>query len=332
VVRPTSSGSDIDGDTEHVFDARAISPQFKGFSVATSPTRTLLGVLAEPSSHSFDAHGIRLVVHEWGGDGPPVLLAHPTGFHGRVWAPVARRLAEHGRCVYSFDFRGHGDSDAPDVGDESYSWNGFADDARNVARHLGVAGDPELLACGHSKGGAALFLGEIDQPDTYARIWAYEPIVLPATSAQGPNSNGLAEAARRRRNAWPSLAAAYEAYASKPPLDVLDPEALHAYVDYGLRDRGDGVFELKCRPDVEAQTFAMGAGNGVYDRLGAVRTPSRVVCGGASTDITPEFGERIAGRLPNGSFEVMDGCGHFGPLEDPARVTASILAFAVRPA
>jgi pimeloyl-ACP methyl ester carboxylesterase len=269
-------------------------------------------------------------VHDWGGDGAPLLLAHPTGFHGRVWAPVARRLARSGRRVYSFDFRGHGDSDAPDVDEESYSWNGFAEDARNVAEHLGVAGDPELLACGHSKGGAALFLGEIEKPGTYARIWAFEPIVLPATRTPAPDTNGLAAAARRRRNAWPSVAAAYEAYASKPPLDVLDPEALHAYIDYGLRDRGDGVFELKCRPEVEARTFAMGASNGVYDRLDAVRAPSRVVCGGGSTDITPEFGSKIASRLPHGSFEVMDGCGHFGPLQDPTRATESILGFAVR--
>ena len=84
-----------------------------------------------PSSHSFDADGIRLVVHDWGGAGAPVLLAHPTGFHGRVWAPVAEQLVARGRHVWSFDFRGHGDSDAPDV---DYSWHGFADDVARGRR------------------------------------------------------------------------------------------------------------------------------------------------------------------------------------------------------
>jgi len=53
-------------------------------------------VLSEkaPSSHRFAAHGIELVVHDWGGTGEPVLLAHPTGFHGRVWSPVAARLRD----------------------------------------------------------------------------------------------------------------------------------------------------------------------------------------------------------------------------------------------
>ena len=52
----------------------------------------------------LEALGVRdqvtLVVHDWGGDGAPTLLAHPTGFHGRVWAPVATRLVARGRRVW----------------------------------------------------------------------------------------------------------------------------------------------------------------------------------------------------------------------------------------
>src|SRR4051812_48810537 len=101
-----------------------------------------------PTSHDFTANGIRLVVHDWGGTGTPVLLAHPTGFHGRIWQPVADLLLASGRRVWSFDFRGHGDSDAPDI---EYSWHGFADDVLAVADHLGIDGHDSLLACGHSK-------------------------------------------------------------------------------------------------------------------------------------------------------------------------------------
>jgi pimeloyl-ACP methyl ester carboxylesterase len=196
-----------------------------------------------------------LVVHDWGGTGAPVLLAHLTGFHGRIWAPVAERLVGAGRRVYSFDFRGHGDSDAPPLDEENYSWHGFAEDALAVTRHLGLVGRADLLAAGHSKGGAALLLGEAGANGTYARIWTYEPIMFASDTPLPPDAEfGMANAARRRRNEWPSVATAYEAYASKPPLNVMTPESLHAYVDYGLRDRGDGTFELKCRPEVEAQS------------------------------------------------------------------------------
>jgi len=286
-------------------------------------------VSLQPTSHTFDANGVTLAVHDWGGDGPPVLLAHPTGFHGRIWAPIAERLVGHGRHAYSFDFRGHGDSSAPPVDEENYSWHGFAGDARAVTRHLGLAGDPHLLVGGHSKGGAALLLGEAESPGTYPRIWTYEPIMFPGEVPPHPVEDfGLATSARRRRNEWPSIEAAFDAYASKPPLNVMRADALHAYVDYGLRDRGDGVFELKCRPEVEAQIYSMAPNNGAWALLPAVRVPVRIVCGETSTDISPAFGERIAERIPDGTLEVMVQRGHFGPQEDPDATVASMLKFA----
>jgi pimeloyl-ACP methyl ester carboxylesterase len=282
-----------------------------------------------PTSHAFDAHGTRLVVHDWGGDGAPVLLAHPTGFHGRIWAPVARRLVAAHRRVYSFDFRGHGDSDAPDIEHESYSWHGFADDVFAVARHLELMGREDLLAAGHSKGGAALLLAEAKTPGTFARIWAYEPIVFPAEAPLPAQEEfGMAQAARRRRNEWPSVDAAFDSYASKPPLNVMTDDSLRAYVDYGLRDRGDGVFVLRCRPEVEARIYAMGPNHGAFGLLQDIEAPVHVVCGETSSDISPAFGARIAVRLPRGSLEVMIGCGHFGPQQDPNAAVASMLAFA----
>jgi pimeloyl-ACP methyl ester carboxylesterase len=284
--------------------------------------------MQEPRSHAFQAGPVRLVVHDWGGDGPPVLLAHPTGFHGRIWAPVAQRLVAQGRHPYSFDFRGHGDSDAPDA---DYSWLGFADDVLAVTDHLGLAGDPELLACGHSKGGASLLLGEIARPGTYARLWLFEPILFPSIESLPPDEEFvLARTARRRRNEWSSTDEAFDTYASKPPLNAMTPESLRAYVDYGLRDRGDGVLELKCRPEVEARVFSMAPNNGAFARLPEVQAPALVVCGARTNSIPPELAATIAERLPRGAVEVMDGVGHFGPQEDPDRAVASMLAFAAR--
>jgi pimeloyl-ACP methyl ester carboxylesterase len=281
---------------------------------------------APVSSQDFDADGVRLVVHDWGGTGAPVLLAHATGFHGRVWEPVADRLVASGRHVWSFDFRGHGESDAPDT---DYSWHGFADDALAVVRHLDLAGDPQLAACGHSKGGAALILGEQKRPGTYARIWAFEPIIFASETPLPPQDDFfLARAARKRRNEWASVEAAIEAYSSKPPLDVLTPESMRAYVTYGLRDRGDGVLELKCAPEVEARTYSMGPNHGAYARLGEVRSEVLIAVGETSTSVDAKLGAQIAERLPHGRLEVLDGLGHFGPQQDPDACVASILRFA----
>jgi pimeloyl-ACP methyl ester carboxylesterase len=281
---------------------------------------------AAVSSYAFNAAGVSLVVHDWGGAGAPVLLAHATGFHGRIWEPVADRLVAAGRRVWSFDFRGHGDSDAPDI---DYSWHGFADDVVAVARHLGLAGDERLVACGHSKGGAALVLAEQKEPGTFPRIWAYEPIIFASDATLPPQEDFfLARAARKRRNEWASIEAAIDAYSAKPPLDALTPESMRAYVEYGLRDRGDGVLVLKCAPEIEARIYSMGPNHGAYARLAEVASDVLVVCGATSTSVDAVLGARIVELLPHGRLEVLDGLGHFGPLEDPDACAASILRFA----
>ena len=106
-------------------------------------------------------------------------------------------------------------------------------------------------------------------------------------------------------------------------------ESLRAYVEYGLRDRGDGVFELKCAPEVESSVYAMAPMSGAWALLPDVESTVRVACGETSKEIAPPLGEQIAERLPHGSLEVWAGCGHFGPQQDPARCAASILDFAV---
>ena len=281
-----------------------------------------------PRSHSIDGPAGQLVVHDWSGEGPAVLLAHATGFHGRVWAPVAERLVAAGRHVWSFDFRGHGDSSAPDPEGDTYTWDGFAADALAVAEHLGVNRDPSLVACGHSKGAAALLLGEARAPGTFARIWAYEPILFPDDRPiPSPDTFPLSLSARTRRNEWSSVDEAYEAYASKRRFRAMTQESLRAYVDYGLRDRGDGVLELKCRPDVESRVYAMAPVNGAWSVLPQIAPPVLVACGEVSTDIGPPLAERIARRIPHGRVEEWAGCGHFGPQQDPDRCAASILRF-----
>jgi pimeloyl-ACP methyl ester carboxylesterase len=280
-----------------------------------------------PTSHRFVApSGIGLAVHDWGGEGAPVLLAHPTGFHGRAWAPVAAGLIDAGRKVWSFDFRGHGDSDRSPDG--QYRWEEFAQDALAVTHHLDLAGVPGLLAAGHSKGAAALLWGAVHEPGTYPRIWAFEPIILPFESPIGATDNPLSAGARRRRGQWPSRDEALASYGSKPPLNALSPAALRAYVEYGMRDRADGTVELKCRPEDEATIYMMGATLGLFPHLDRVEGPVLVACGETTTAITPDFAALLVEALPHATLEVWKGRGHFGPLEDPGRAVASMVRFA----
>lgn len=290
--------------------------------------------MTEPRQTIIDTPaGVRLAVHDWGGDGPPVLLAHPTGFHGRIWAPVVAALhAATGARCYSFDFRGHGDSDVPDPDVESpeidaYDWHHFADDVLAVTRHLGLEGRTDAIFAGHSKGAASILLGEVARPGTYTNVWAFEPILFPAGEVLPPNDDfPLAVGARKRRNEWSSTDEAYESYASKPPLNVMRSDSLHAYVDHALCDRGDGTLVLKCPPTVEARVYTMGPNNGLFADLPHIASTVKVCCGEHSDAISPRLAEAIVERLPNATLEVWDGHGHFGPQADPDRAARSILA------
>ena len=97
----------------------------------------------------------------------------------------------------------------------------------------------------------------------------------------------------------------------------MTPESLRAYVDYGLHDRGDGVYELKCRPEVESEVYSMGPANGLFAKLDTIEAHVTVCVGEHSDAIPPALGRMIADRLPHATLEIWEGRGHFGPQEDP---------------
>lgn len=268
--------------------------------------------------------GVRVAVHHLGGPAgaPVVLLSHATGFHGLVFRPLAEHLVDRFRCV-AVDYRGHGVAETPEGID--FDWRGFGDDCVAV---LDTLGDGPVHGVGHSMGGAALVLAAARRPGAFAGLWLFEPIVPPPgalLSGDGPNP--MAEAAIRRRATFASYDAAYENYASKPPLDQLAPAALRAYVEGGFAPSpdGDGV-TLRCRPEWEAATFSMARDSGAWDLLPDLDLPVTVAVG-ADAPFTPAtFAPAVAEALPRGRLAEHRDLGHFGPLQDPARMAAEIVA------
>ena len=284
---------------------------------AVQPLRSV----AVPTASTTD--GVSVAYTDLGGVGEPILFAHATGFHGHVWRPVAAALANGFRALV-FDERGHGDT-PPSA--EGQSWHGFALDALAVVDDAGL---DRPFGVGHSAGGAALLLAELARPGTFRAIWCFEPIV-PASLPEGVVSprviraNPLAEGARRRREAFDSHEAAYENYAGKQPFSVLDPAALRAYVDFGFADQPDGTVRLKCRREVEAATYEMAVMHGAASRLHEITCPVVLAAGGRTdTPFGPALMEQLAGRMQRATAEPFADLGHFGPLQDPAAIAASI--------
>jgi pimeloyl-ACP methyl ester carboxylesterase len=263
---------------------------------------------------------IALAVHGPFGHGPDVLFAHASGFHGLVWAPLATRLHDRFRC-WSLDFRGHGLSFAPR--DYAFDWHAFGQDVHAVVGGLRL---DRPIGVGHSKGGAALLMAELTRPGTFRALYLYEPIVIPPEMATWDGPNPMADAARRRRSSFASRDEAYANYAAKPPLSVLHPDALRAYVDHGFVGGLDGRVHLACRPEHEARVFEMSRSHDTWNDLGRIDCPV-VIAAGGDGERPAEFAPGIAERIPGARLEIFAGLGHFGPLQDPDRLAGAIAAF-----
>jgi len=267
--------------------------------------------------------GVDVAAYDLGGDGSPLLLVHATGFHGRVLTPLAAGLQDRFHC-WTFDERGHGDSSRPPSG--SFDWHGFGDDTLAAVDGLGL--ERPFGVC-HSAGGAALLMAEQARPGTFRALYLYEPVVIPVDPPIGPqDDNPLAIGARRRREVFPSRDEAYANFAAKAPFQVLRHDALRAYVDHGFVDQPDGSVRLKCQRDDEAETYRMGSAHDAFGRAGLVRCPVTVACGAETDALGAPVAAQLADALPAARLDVLPGLGHFGPLQDPDAVAASILRFA----
>lgn len=285
--------------------------------------------MTETTSATFVAsNGAPLAVHDLGGTGRPLLVAHATGFHGRAYAPFAASLSDRFH-VLAYDARGHGESGVPvpgcpgDVAGTGYSPADFAADVLAVVDALDLE---SAAAFGHSAGATSLLLAEEARPGTFSFLYCFEPIIAATDDLPPPNpDNRLSVGARARRETFSSLQAAYDNYASKPPLDVLSAAALWAYVEHGFAPQPDGTVRLRCRGDDEASMYAQGLTHDAYRRLSKVTCPVVLACGETTDAVGHDVLDLLAQRLPRVSQEVLRGLGHFGPLEDPDAVAASVV-------
>ena len=268
--------------------------------------------------------GVKLAVHDLGGGGPPLLMAHATGFCAPVLAPLAAHLTARFHC-WAYDARGHGDTESPAGLD--WDWSGFADDVLAVVDGLGL---DRPYGFGHSSGGAAMLDAEARRPGTFTALWCYEPILWPeVTDELKASRRPLISGALKRRDQFPSRQEAYDNFSSKPPLESLDARALRAYVDCGFAADKEGI-RLKCPPFVEAAIYRQGLVHDGFSRLPQVQCPVTIARGGHSLAVEPEVAQAQADELPHSSLVTFPDLGHFGPLEGLATV-AEAIAVALAP-
>jgi len=261
-----------------------------------------------------------IAVHDLAGAGEPLLVCHATGFCGRMYEPFARTLATQ-HHVFAVDLRGHGDS--PLWPRASLEWSDIAADVLDAAHRI----HGRIHLFGHSLGGAVALAAAVAEPDRFASVFLFEPIVPPTRMRAPVEQNPMAAAARKRTEVFDSRAEARERFKSRPPLSSLHHEVLDRYVTYGLEDLPDRTVRLKCRAETEATVYEATGGISVED-IATIDQPVTIGSGEPEASMLAALAAGTAGGIPSARHIVYPDLSHLGPLEQPSRLTSDLIAHA----
>ena len=291
-------------------------------------------VFAQPASKEGfvgAGAGVRLYYRLVGNGRDTLVVLHGgPGFSMEYFAADLEPLAARHTLLF-YDQRGAGRSTL--VSDSAgLDAQKFADDLEAVRKHFGMQ---RLTLLGHSWGAAVAALYATRYPSRIGRLLLVGPI--PATGAQfatvPARLNARRDSALRRRlqeyrekrAANPGDAAICRAYylAWFPP-HFADARNL-------TKSRGDfcaGSPEALTNKAKSVDRYTM-ASLGDWDWRPALRklTAPALIIHGEMDGIPPETGREWAAALPNGTFLLLEGSGHFPYLEVPDRFFAAVEDF-----
>jgi pimeloyl-ACP methyl ester carboxylesterase len=268
------------------------------------------------------------LLHDFGGEGPTVHLAHANGFPPGTYGPLAATLTGDYHVV-GLPARPLWPGSRPE---SAPSWHPLADD---LIQGLYELGSKNLIGVGHSLGGVCTMLAAIRQPELFHAVVLIDPVILPPAWLRVlqvmrrlglRQRQPLVQGALRRRRTWSSRQTCYDHYRGKPFFANWPDASLRAYVEAGTRPRRDGQVELVYPPEWEAHIFATTPAD-VWRYVPQLRTPALIVWGQHSDTFRPQSQRRMARLLPQARFHVIPGAGHLLPMERPAETGAVIHEF-----
>ena len=268
------------------------------------------------------------LLHEFGGTGPVVHLAHANGFPPGAYGPLAGTLADRFRVI-GLPARPLWPGSQPE---SIQGWHPFTDDLIQGLDALGLRG---VCGIGHSMGGVFTLRAAVQRPDLFRALALIDPVILPPSwllavrlmhAWKLERYQPFVQGALRRRRTWPSRQACYEHFRGKQLFRKWPESGLRAYVQAATRQRADGTFELIYPPEWEARIFAT-TPTDIWRDVARLKLPVLFVRGERTNVFRPEFQEHIARMLPGAQFAVIPGAGHLVPLERPAETGRAVGEF-----
>jgi pimeloyl-ACP methyl ester carboxylesterase len=252
------------------------------------------------------------------GSGPPLLMVAGTGFPGAIWrtGPSAQYAAE-GFTIITFDYRGTGSSDKPDV---DYSTRMFAADAVGLLQALDI---PRAHILGHSMGGRVVQWMALDHPERVRSL------VLAAGSPgeidprdpvlRGIPLNDAVELAEKGYEGFiRSLFAS--PFFFTPEFCRDHPDVIQTLTDTFWANRPP--LKLYLRHTIARQLHQ------TAERLHEITVPTLIIVGSADT-VTGNLpvGGYMAEHIPGAEFKTVDGSGHMLFWQKPDETCSAIVEF-----
>ncbi len=290
--------------------------------------------MTTPEQHRVCVNGVELAYFEWRParcDGEaPILLAHATGFHARVWDQVIRHLGE--RHVIAVDQRGHGRSQKTEI----THWNVFGQDLTAFVRALDLR---DVIGVGHSMGGHAMTEAAAACRDRFQRLVLVDPVIA-SPDAYRDDSRMIANLGdwmhpiAKRKNRFASPDEMFDRFKDRMPYAGFDPSALRDLCDHGLLPApDDDGYILACPPEIEASIYMTSRTNAaVHESIRILDIPvmilrakepppGRELMDFASSPTWP----RLVREFKNGHEVYLADHTHFLPFEAPALVARYVL-------
>ena len=257
---------------------------------------------------------------------------HATGFNSRCYDLFLGGLKKliPGWRIVALDQRGHGHSEAAADPTKLKSWGPYAATAGSLLEKLG--GQP--LLGGHSMGGTIACMATAKHPHRVAGVLLVEPVITrkpslvlqPLKLVKGrQQSNRMVESARARRSRFDSMEAAYKHFHGRGIFKGWPDGALRGYLEGGLRETESG-WELRCRPQWEAQTFRYGRSAPAWQSLAALPGPVLIACGQYGTTFPPLLRQQALHMKSRPLMHIYDAS-HCLPMERPEEMCLSTSSF-----
>lgn len=258
------------------------------------------------------------------GVGPTIHFLSGNGFCAGVYAPFLRGLSpDYG--LFAHDIEGHGDSEAP------ARFSGIGSVCRRVRAVAEEQALPRpMIGMGHSFGAALTLKLAAEHPGLFRALVLLDPIIMPPlawrvwSSLRYLRANPAAQAARKRRDRWPSREAVIERLRGRGIYRGWTEPALAAFADHATRTDANGERVLSCPKELEAQIFE----RPVYpwNYFPKLDVPVLILHGASSYPFIAPAAKLAQKHNPRVAVQTLPG-GHCFMQEDPPAATAAVRAF-----